>query len=180
MIASGSQISGIFEVDRRTVTNWTLAGCPSLGTGQDRRYDSAAVHRWLVARELAAATPTTGTAAELARAHVRKQEALAALREIEVARLQGELVTLDYLEEQIDRMLAAIACRVHDQPHAILRMLTAAKVIKPRMERRVRRLLEDQNQELLARLQTAGDHIDIDDDSEVTGTEPSVNGGPGI
>lgn len=94
------ELSEIFEISERSFTEWQKEGMPihqAGERGQENQYDTAAVHRWIVQRELA-------------KAQVRSpRDALDAVKtkreELALRKDQGALVERGELRPLLDRFV---------------------------------------------------------------------------
>lgn len=92
------EIAEVFDVTRRTVTNWKAGGCPVHsvgGRGKEDTYDSAEVHGWLLAEAVgdgAAKDP------ELKAARLEILQTEVELRKLKLAERAGQLIETEEVE----------------------------------------------------------------------------------
>jgi phage terminase Nu1 subunit (DNA packaging protein) len=96
MIVSKRVLAATFGISERGLTTLQRAGLPieqrATRRGQSHRYDTGAVHRWLLARELAKHhAGTNGDAVPLDEARSRLAQAQTALAELKLRIASGEL-----------------------------------------------------------------------------------------
>lgn len=143
MQCTPSQLAKLYDVDRRTVTNWLNEEppCPSTGTGRERRFDTAAVARWhaeRAVRQAAASTPALGEIVE-ATERARKVRAEADLKELELAERRRQLIPADEYQRRLDDFIGGLAAtaagRLHSFERDIVRAVDApaARKITQRM-----------------------------------------------
>jgi phage terminase Nu1 subunit (DNA packaging protein) len=105
-----SEIARILGVSDRTVQRWHEAGIPRHGEGRGSTYPVARVVAWVrrrdreqFERELA-----MSPAPDLDEARARKENALARLRELDVAEREGELITVEDALAHQEQVYAAL------------------------------------------------------------------------
>lgn len=127
----------IFGVTSRTIRDWEKAGMPSHGTGRRRKYHVPECVAWRIEEErrrvheeLAPRLQEREDTPKLDDSRARREAAVAALRELELAERRGELIPLDDHEHT----LSEIAGVVHGLPRRteFLRALARAMKVRPR------------------------------------------------
>src|SRR4051794_18347075 len=106
MKCTPGHLAKLYDIDRRTVTNWVNEEppCPSTGAGREREFDTAAVARWYAdraVRQAAASTPALGEIVE-ATGRARKVRAEADLKELELAERRRQLIPSDEYQRRLD------------------------------------------------------------------------------
>lgn len=100
------QLAQLYDVDRRTVTNWLNEEppCPSTGAGKERAFSTAAVARWYADRAVRHAAATTPALGEIVEAteRARKVRAEADLKELELAERRRQLIPSDEYQRRLD------------------------------------------------------------------------------
>lgn len=120
MDLTGTELARLFEVDRRTVTNWLRMDppCPSEGSGQARRFRMKAVVDWMLDRERARHAKALEieqeklTEEEVKQARDRRTIIESKLIEMDLAEREGRLVTV----EDVD----AVGAEIGDRLRAVL------------------------------------------------------------
>lgn len=107
--------------------------------------------------------PAAATKESITLLTTRKLEIEVSVAELALAQQQGQLVTLDYMEEQIRGLLEQLRARCLNMPGKYARDL--ADAIEPAA---VLELLERLSGELLQALSEAGEDPDLDGDEEST------------
>ena len=121
MALTGTELAQLFEVDRRTVTNWLRMDppCPSEGAGQARRFRLKAVVDWMLERERARhrAELERYIAEQLTEEQVKEARDLRTINEskliaMDLAEREGKLVTVEDVEAVVgeigDRLRAVL------------------------------------------------------------------------
>ena len=101
------EVAGFYEVTRRTGGSWKAAGCPcrSSGRGREDVYDSAEVHRWLLA-EAVGSGAEKDPELKAARLEILKTEG--ELRKLRLRLREGELVETCEIERTLDETFSII------------------------------------------------------------------------
>lgn len=105
----------LWEVDERTVRNWTKSGCPKTGgrgTGKPLRYDENSI-LWVYDNVELRSRKRNGksdTALDIARA--RKADRQADVVEIQLAEMRGELVPKNAAKAALERICTEIRAQL--------------------------------------------------------------------
>ncbi|WP_417623198.1 hypothetical protein [Parasphingorhabdus sp.] len=105
-----TEMADFLAVAPTTLDAWTRQGCPvesRPGQGKAAEFDSGAVTRWWIASQVEKATKR-GDADAIDAHRSRKLSAEADLRELELAKLQGELIHLDDVERAFTQYSVAV------------------------------------------------------------------------
>lgn len=105
-----TEMADFLAVAPTTLDAWTRQGCPvesRPGQGKAAEFDSGAVTRWWIASQVEKATKR-GDADAIEAHRARKLSAEADLRELELAKLQGELLHLDDVERAFTHYSVAV------------------------------------------------------------------------
>ncbi|HCE2217924.1 TPA: terminase small subunit [Vibrio parahaemolyticus] len=118
------QVADVFGVRPNTVKEWSSQGLPHCGeTGSLKVYDSGEVYRWLVERAKNGVKKSTGKSLDYNYEKAREMKAKADKTEIEVAKMQGELLPADTVSDALSRSLAAVGGSLDSLPLQIKRRL---------------------------------------------------------
>lgn len=93
-------------VTRETVRQWTIAGCPRLSDGT---YIAAETITWRIQREIQLARPAKAEGEKPQSEMNRKLAAEADLKELQLAQLRGELVTVESHTEAVAKIAGGFA-----------------------------------------------------------------------
>lgn len=122
MKVSAQQLAELYGVDRRTVTNWVNSAppCPSDMRGRVREFDTVAVARW---REQQAARKAVEQQVplkpvDLEEARCRYETARAELEELKLAQLRRQLLHVDDVSKELDRILQGLRAFLLSLPAA--------------------------------------------------------------
>lgn len=154
-LVSRAELAKLFAVDVTTVDGWRRRGCPVVegGRGVAPRFNTAAVHVWLVERAEAKARAARAETIDLDEARGRKTMAEAELAELELGHVRGELVQIDTVAELVEASFSTVRLRLLAVPAKV-----AARVAPVRQPAKVRRILEDEFAEVLEEL-VGGDEL---------------------
>lgn len=162
---TGTELAQLFEVDRRTVTNWLRMDppCPSEGAGQARRFRAKAVVDWMLEREQARHRAELEryvaeqlTEEQVKEARDRRTIAESKLIEMDLAEREGKLVTVEDVE--------AVVGEIGDRLRAVLINLPSNYILH--MERagvapeQGQAILEEIAEELTRSLRGAAEEVD--------------------
>lgn len=166
MIVNGTQLADLYNVDRRTVTNWINSdpACPSWKDGKERKFDTAAVAAWKEQQAVnrAVAAVSRQDPENIDEAKRRKLTAEALLAEIDVQERQGQLLPVDIVEtvlgETCDR-LRAVAINVPSNYGVRLEHLGVSS-------KDAQEALEAIADDMIQALRSVGDDIEADGDTD--------------
>jgi phage terminase Nu1 subunit (DNA packaging protein) len=168
-----SDLASVFGVSLPTINAWVKRGCPVVQRGRKGKpweFDTADVANW---REQQAAEAAVGDTSKLDidEAKRRKEAADAALKELELARLRNEVVSVSLIADVIGDQFSTCRARLLALPAK-----AAPLVIGHEDLSQVRDILEQQVRDALAELSgydgdAAGD--DAAEDPEADADEPS-------
>lgn len=160
-IVSRAQAAAIFGVAKTTLDGWFRDGCPcdeSRGRGIERRVDTVAVHRWLMARELATPDPKAPVDADgnltLTEALRRKEVANAKTAEMKLAEQMATVAPVDTLKRIVGEELAATKARLREIPARFL-PLVRAHAATPEKAKRAAAALTGLIEEALSEIKTS-------------------------
>lgn len=117
-----TEVAEAFGVTRITIINWTEAGLPSnerkdKTKGVEWRYSLPDCIEWYKNREVLKATGSDLSKKHtLLAAQIREREAIAGLRELELAKEQGELISVDEVMATVDTLFGTIKSRMRAIP----------------------------------------------------------------
>lgn len=139
------------NVDARTVRNWIRDGMPAMRAARGKYLvQRAAANAWRDARQKSATAPT-----DEADARARKLAAEAELKELELAKARGELVTVEdaarAVEEQVRLVRAALLAAPGQWAPYLIGLQTAGHA---------QAVLDDLTREALERVSQGGDDAD--------------------
>ena len=105
-----TEMADFLAVAPTTLDAWTRQGCPvgsRPGQGKAAEFDSGAVTRWWIASQVEKATKR-GDADAIEAHRSRKLSAEADLRELELAKQQGEMIHVDDIEQAFTQYSVAV------------------------------------------------------------------------
>ena len=116
MIVDAKTLCEVYNVDRRTVTNWLNEEppCPSHMKGRKRQFDTSKVAAWRESKAETRGEESAGRRppADYEDAKARKLSAEAKLAELELAQKESELIPMDVHESRLaticDRLRAKL------------------------------------------------------------------------
>lgn len=162
--------------ERLALTPRQIENLVTLGLPRDKRetgrwgYPFPDVLEWYVAHKMEAAGIKRESDSQR-EAQERLADVKAQLAELELAKAQGEVVTMEYLEEQLGRIVHRLAARCRNLPGKWAPDLVGLRTIP---EAQVQ--LEKISAELLSSLSEAGDDPELDDNPD---PEPVSHHGAG-
>jgi len=136
MVVGSAELAEILGVAIKTIGRWVDKGMPVRSDGNDRksrrerRFDTAAVIRWLVDGP-ADLTP----AARLDAAKLRKQSASTTLKELELGERSGRLIDMEIPAEQINEQFAVLKSQLLAIPARLTHQVAATS--EPDVVRRI-------------------------------------------
>lgn len=109
-------LAKVFDVSTKTIQNWVSSGCPFITVGKTKEYETAAVHQWRVDKAIDEASSTVADDDEVKQA-VRRQaiakadsaEADAEMKEIELAKKRGDVVSREQVENLVSDFLGELS-----------------------------------------------------------------------
>jgi len=140
------ELSELFGVSTTTVQNWQKRGCPTVST-KPARFDTFAVHRWLLERDLADQPEGNPEVVDFKDAQRRKIVAEAKQAELDVAEREGQIVDVDLVALELERVLSTVRLRFEGLPASLAPKMQPLKTAKQR-----RRFLEDEFRTVLEEL----------------------------
>lgn len=145
---------------QRQVENLITLGLPRDKRGGRWAYPFPDVLEWYIAHKVQSAD-VKRVSDSTREAQERLADVKAALAEVELAKATGDVVTMDYLEEQLSRIVFRLAARCRNLPGKWAPGLVGLRNVP---EAQVK--LEQISAELLLSLSETGDDPELDDDPE--------------
>jgi terminase small subunit / prophage DNA-packing protein len=144
------EILEVIGINRQTLQAWVKKGCPctkARGKGKQNKFDQFEVAAWMKANNLSGTVgrPTGPVSEQLAAAKLRKENAMAELHEIRVAREKGELVEKAEQERLNIKKFTVIRNKLMGLPAAAAPAIAGleAPAIETALECRIRDLLAE-------------------------------------
>lgn len=158
MKVTAAEVMKWYNVDRRTVTNWINAGCPSEMHGRTRRFDTGDLARWkdriAAERAIAKHEKARPPSPTLDAARKRKVEIETELAELDLEERRGELLPLAMHEERVTRLCERLAARCKTLGQYM------GEVQRAMTEMEATELLERMQDDLLRALMSTADELD--------------------
>jgi len=154
-IVNQREMADILDVSAKSVSLWQREGLPiALETenGLENQYDTGAVIRWWVAREVAKAPRTTTEDGESQRDRLARVQADKI--ELEIAKERRQLIPAEEIEPAWIEMVAAAREALLTVPPRIAPLLAQMDGMDA-----MRDLLEEQIEEVLQKLASDGDRV---------------------
>lgn len=159
------ELSMVFNISERTLTEHLKAGLPFVKApekrGQSYRFDTAAVHRWLLEREIAKRLPAGSESLD----PQRERAALDRARRLEVEqRLEersGQLIPADAVEASWVKLVHAFRAKMLAMPHRLAPLLareTDVGAIHGILEGQIHAALEELSEEPIEPIEPAEEH----------------------
>lgn len=163
------ELADRFGVDVRSITNWTQAGMPQRKKSGRPVYSWPECRDWREqqiredARATRHADGNPDRKEQAAEARLRMTLAEAERAELELAKLRGELVPVDYMRSEFDRIATALRGRLLSMPQA-----WSARLVACRSPVDAQLALQDAVNELMPMLRELAD-----DDGETADEAPA-------
>ncbi len=129
-LLSRAEVAEELEVTIREINNLVKEGLPRVLQGKKVRYPSSLCNTWYrdrAVRQIAADPSNPKT--RIADLQARKLEVEARRGELELAREQGELVTIDYLEQQVQLILQQLRSKLRNVPGQYATTMVGIKTV---------------------------------------------------
>ena len=129
-------LSHLWGVALNTVKAWVRRGCPVVargGRGREWQFDTAAVAQWREEQAAAAAVGDT-SAIDLEEARRRKEAALAAMAELDLAKRRGEVVEIEAIADIVGEEYTRLRARLLAIPVKLAPLMEAASNLAERRE----------------------------------------------
>lgn len=149
------ELSQLWGVALNTVKAWVRRGCPVVsrgGRGREWQFDTAAVAQWREEQAAAAAVGDT-SAMDLDEARRRKEAALAAMAELDLAKRRGEVVDVEAIADIVGEEYTRLRARLLALPVKLAPLMETAATLAERRE-----IIEDAICECLAELAADDDY----------------------
>lgn len=141
MIVNKVQLADIFAVSLPTIEAWVRDGMPHMDRrGREWQFDTRPCIDWLILKKAEGKRTEEAESFEAARA--RERAAVATLRELELAKTQGELVPIADVVSKIEEEYGVVKSRLRAMPGRMAQAL-AAETDVAAVERRLRDEIDD-------------------------------------
>lgn len=137
-VLSQKELAALYDVSTRQVRNWEDEGLPRRAKGNRKEYPLKDVVAWHEAREVAQALAKVDTSA-LGAAKLRRMEAEAEAKELDVAVKRGDLVPLDEVGDLVRESLQAVDSVLRHSPSRFAPALAKAGGVPPKVARTILR-----------------------------------------
>lgn len=126
------ELAARLDISERQVHNLVELGMPRRVRGKTVRYPWKLCHSWYIRfkQEEAVKRARAGSPADIDLARARKMEAEARMAEIELAKLEGELIPLDLFEEQLNVILDRLRAKMINLPGRWAPLLLGKRTIQ--------------------------------------------------
>lgn len=116
MLLSVAEAAQAFRVTPRTLRNWLADGLPCHGEGKKRQIDLAEAVRWRLDRERAVLERKAVDIPPRHESEARLQAARAKIAELELAKLEGELIPMDLHIQHVELICDRLRAKMLNLP----------------------------------------------------------------